>query len=66
MNKINKYTKRSGRILGLNEDRGEAFWQYERGPRYGVARKARAKAKHQERRKERRKSNEQLRRMDDE
>ena len=54
MNKLNKLTNRSGRTLSLNEDRGEATWQYERGHRYGNSRKARSLAKKQSRRKERR------------
>lgn len=45
--------KRSPEKLSLNANREDAFWQYERGPRYGNARKARAKAKKQLRRKER-------------
>ncbi len=40
--------------LSLNEDRGDAFWQIERGPRYGNARKSRAKSKTYIRRKEKR------------
>ena len=52
----NKLTKRTGYTLSLNEDRGDAFWQTERGPRYGNARKARSKAKVSGRRKERRAS----------
>jgi hypothetical protein len=36
-------------ILGLNEDREGAFWQEERGPRYGCSRKAIAKKKRYER-----------------
>lgn len=50
----NKLTKRTGYTLSLNEDRGEAFWQTERGVRYGNARKARSKAKTSIRRKQRR------------
>ena len=49
-----KYAKRSGETLSLNADREGATWQEERGPRYGNARKAKAKQKHYERRKERR------------
>jgi len=45
MNAKNKYTKRTGFTLSLNDDRGEAFWQIERGPRYGNSRKARALGK---------------------
>lgn len=51
MKKPNKYTQPA--ILSLNDDRGDAFWQTERGPRYGVARKAIAKAKVHKRRSER-------------
>ena len=55
MNKLNKHTKRSGMSdLSLNDDRGDATWQYDRGPRYGNARKARAKMKQLDRRKNRR------------
>lgn len=55
MNKRNKLTNRSEKgTLALNDDRGDATWQYERGPRYGNSRKARSLAKKQSRRKERR------------
>ncbi len=40
---------------GLNEDRGDATWQQERGARYGNARKARSRMKVLKRRLERRK-----------
>lgn len=49
-----KFAKRSGEILSLNADREGATWQEERGPRYGNARKAKAKQKHYMRRKQRR------------
>lgn len=54
--KKSKYSIRSNYTLSLNEDRGECFWQQERGVRYGNSRKARAKAKVQKRRSERRKN----------
>lgn len=60
MKKINKRSKLYkslsplGCILSLNSDRGDAFWQTERGPRYGNARKAKAKAKRVQARKDRR------------
>lgn len=54
MKKKSKLPKRSGEILSLNDDRGDATWQYERGPRYGNARKSKAKENHYERKKERR------------
>lgn len=60
MNKTNKYTKRSGETLSLNDDRGDAIWQIERGKRYGNSRKARAKAKHLLRRKKRREENKKI------
>jgi len=53
MNHLNKFSKRTPRTLSLNEDRGDAFWQIERGVRYGVSRKARSKAKVYKRRLER-------------
>lgn len=57
MNKRNKLTNRSEELtLSLNDDRGDATWQYERGPRYGNSRKVRSLAKKQARRKERRKT----------
>jgi len=45
MNKLNKETKRSNTNLGLNQDRLDAFWQWERGHRYGNKRKMIAKLK---------------------
>lgn len=57
MNKTNRYTKRSGYTKSLNDDRGDAFWQVERGSRYSQSnRKWRAKMKVKLRRKERRKN----------
>ena len=50
-------TNRNEKVIALNDDRGEATWQYERGPRYGNSRKARSLAKKQSRRKERRTQN---------
>ena len=51
MKKRSKYSKRSGVKLSLNEDREGAFWQQERGPRYGNSRKVRSKIKIIKRRK---------------
>lgn len=57
MQKISRFTKRSGHTKSLNADRGDAWWQDERGPRYGNARKAKSKQKVDGRRKERRRNN---------
>jgi hypothetical protein len=38
----------------LNEDRGDAWWQEERGPRYGNSRKVRSRGKVFDRRKRKR------------
>lgn len=51
MKKRSKYSKRSGVKLSLNEDREGAFWQEERGTRYGNTRKVRSKMKILKRRK---------------
>ncbi len=48
-----KFSKRSSTAVSLNEDRGDASWQYERGPRYGNSRKAKALQKRQQRKTER-------------
>lgn len=64
MNKMK--TKRSCTTLSLNEDRGDAEWQIERGPRYGNSRKVRSKAKHQERKSSRRKERNEVRKMETE
>jgi len=45
MKKISRLSKNSKKILSLNENREDAWWQIERGPRYGNSRKARSKAK---------------------
>jgi hypothetical protein len=52
----NKYTKRSEYTLGLNDDRVDAFWQIERGKRYGNARKSVRKAKFHRKKVDRRKN----------
>jgi hypothetical protein len=47
--KKGKFSVDTRTTKGLDEDRGDAWWQEERGPRYGVSRKARAKKKRYER-----------------
>lgn len=63
MKKRSRLAKRSGTILSLNEDRGDAWWQIERGPRYGNARHARSKAKQQGRKTQRRQGKEETRKL---
>jgi hypothetical protein len=43
--KRSRLYKGSPRKLSLNDDREDAHWQVERGPRWGNSRKARSKAK---------------------
>lgn len=58
-------SKKSNYILALNDNREDAFWQEERGPRYGNKRKYIAKKKVQLRRTERRENKNNLRNEED-
>lgn len=52
--KDSKFSVDTRCTLSLNDDREDATWQYERGKRYGNARKAKAKQKRSLSRKTRR------------
>lgn len=52
-------------ILALNDNREDAFWQEERGSRYGHRRKGEAKKKVQARRTERRENKNNCRNEED-